>query len=176
MSFHVVKSRLAWLPESKLPKHGAALAIPSNDHLWMISGPGLDLKKIHGKELELEAVRLGPVETGTVAVTPGDVTGFANLFHVAVTGQDLRWVEGAGDKAAEALLERAVRMKIEDLLVYPFYRGTHAVRPEAAREMLGGFLRVMERGISVKTVQVLVADAEEQRLLHDIFLQLLAGA
>lgn len=176
MSFHVVNSRLVWLPESKRPKSGAALAIPSNDHLWMIAGPGLELKKAHGKELELEAVRQGPIEIGSVAVTSGEAIGFGHLFHVAVTGQDLQWVPGAGNKAAEALLDRAARSKIEDLLVYPFYRGTHAARPEAAREMLGGFLRVMERGITVKTVQVLVADAEEQRLLHDIFLQLLSGA
>lgn len=176
MSFHIVKSRVAWLSESKRPKSGPALAIPSNDHLWMISGPGLDLKKAHGKELELEAVRQGPVELGSVAVTAGEGTGFTHLFHVAVTGQDLQWAPGAGDKGAEALLDRAVRMKIEELLVYPFYRGTHAARPEAAREMLGGFIRVMERGIPVKTVNVLVADAEEQRLLHEIFLQILAGS
>ena len=61
MSFHIVKSRIAWLPESKKPKSGAALAIPANDHLWMISGPALELKKAHGKELDLEAVRQGTV-------------------------------------------------------------------------------------------------------------------
>jgi hypothetical protein len=176
MSFHIVKSRIAWLPESKKPKSGAALAIPSNDHLWMISGPGLELKKAHGKELELEAVRQGPVELGSVAVTAGEGTGFTHLFHVAVTGQDLQWVQGAGEKGGEALLDRAVRMKIDELIVYPLYRGTHAARPEAAREMLSGFLRVMERGIPVKTVQVLAADADEQRLLHEIFLQILSGS
>jgi hypothetical protein len=142
----------------------------------MISGPGLELKKVHGKDLELEAVRLGPVEVGEVVVTAGAGTGYEHLFHAAVTGQDLRWVDGAGDRATEAVLERAVRMKLEELLVYPLYRGTHAARPDAAREMLAGCLRVMERGIPVKTVQILVADIEEQRLLQDIFLQLLAGS
>jgi len=176
MSFHIVKSRVAWLSESKRPKSGVALAIPSNDHLWMISGPGLELKKAHGKELELEAVRQGPVELGSVVVTSGEGTGFTHLLHVAVTGQDLQWTPGAGEKGAEALLERAIRMKIDELVTFPFYRGTHAARPEAAREMLSGFIRVMERGIPVKTVQVLVADAEEQRLLQDIFLQILSGS
>ncbi|MCA9730244.1 MAG: hypothetical protein KC729_21345 [Candidatus Eisenbacteria bacterium] len=176
MSFHVVKSRLAWLPESKLPKTGRALVIPANDHLWMISGPGMELKKQLGKEFELDAVRLGPVEPGEVVASSGAGTGYDHLLHAVVTGQDLQWQTGVGEKAAVALLERAVKMKLDELVVHPFYRGTHAARPDAAREMLTGFLRVMERGIPVKLVQVVVQDNDEQRLLQDLFLQLLANA
>lgn len=176
MAFHIVNSRLTWLPESKKPKTGAILALPANDHLWMISGPGLEVKKAVGKELELEAVRLGPVAPGELVWTSGDACGYRFLAHAAVMGQDLRWQVGAGAAAAKNLLRGAAERKIDEIVTYPFYRGAHGSRLDAAREMLGAFLGAMETGIPVKSVIVLVADDEEQRFLQELFLQLLSAA
>jgi len=176
MSFNVVNTRIVWSVASKAPTTGAALAIPANTHLWMGSGPGLEIKKTQGKEFELEAVRQGPAETGDVVFTDGTPLGFNHLIHVVVMGQDLQWVEGAGDRAGESLLRRCEEKKIRDVVAHPFHRGVTTATLEPAREMLGSFLRVMEEGVAVDCVTVLVADSDEQKLLQDLFLQLLSGS
>lgn len=173
MSFHVVNTRITWALPKKAPSEGDALVIPANDHLWMGSGPGLDLKKAHGNEIELEAVRLGPIEPGGVAVTAGPGTGFAHIFHAVVAGQDLQWVEGAGAKAVDALLAEAKKRKINRLVAHPLHRGMNAEKMSASKEVLGAFLSVLEAGSPVKEITVLAQDDEEWKLFQDLFLQLL---
>jgi hypothetical protein len=85
-------------------------------------------------------------------------------------------MNGSGATAARNLLRGAAERKVAEIVAYPFYRGVHVTRVDAAREMLGAFLTAMESGISVKSVQVLVQDDEEHRFLQDQFLQLLAKA
>jgi O-acetyl-ADP-ribose deacetylase (regulator of RNase III) len=173
VSFNVVNTRIAWALPKKAPTEGEALVIPANDHLWMGAGPGLDLKKAHGKELELEAVRLGPIDPGGVAVTSGEGTGFRYLFHAVVSGQDLHWIEGAGAKAVEATLAEATKRKVSTLVVHPLHRGMHADRMQAAKEYLGSFLSALEAGSSVREITMLAEDDDEWKLFQDLFLQLL---
>ncbi|MEZ4651392.1 MAG: macro domain-containing protein [Candidatus Eisenbacteria bacterium] len=176
MTFHVVNSRIGWALPKKAPQEGEALVLPANDHLWMGAGPGLEIKKAHGNEIELEAVRLGPVPLGGVAVTPGGPTGFTHLFHAVVSGQDLKWVEGAGEKAVAAVLAEAERRKIGSLVFHPLFRGMHADKMAAAKEFLGAFLPVLEAGSAVKEITVLTEDDAEWKLFQDLFLQLLTRA
>lgn len=176
MSFHVVKTRIGWVLPQKAPSTGEGLVIPANDHLWMTAGPGLELKKRLGKEVELDAVRFGPVAPGVVVVTTPPGTGFTHLFHAVVSGQDLHWLPGAGAQAVENLLAEATRRKVATLLVHPFHRGVHGDRIHAAKETLGAFLRVLEAGSSVREITVLVENDEEWKLYQDLFLQLLKAA
>jgi hypothetical protein len=165
-----------WLPEEKRPANADGLAIPANDHLWMVSGPGLELKKSLGKEFELEAVRQGPLAPGSVAATSGEPCGFRFLYHAVVMGQDLAWIPGAGETAARALIERATRDKAGAIVVYPFYRGAHGRREEPAREMLRGFLRALQEPTAVRSLTVLYAQADEKGLLQEAFTRLLSEA
>lgn len=176
MTFHVVNSRIGWALPKKAPTEGEALVLPANDHLWMGAGPGLDIKKAHGNELELEAVRLGPIPLGGVAVTAGGPTGFTHLFHAVVSGQDLQWVEGVGEKAVAAALAEAEKRKITALVFHPLYRGMHADKMAATKEFLGAFLPVLEAGSSVKEITILAQDEDEWKLFQDLFLQLLTRA
>ena len=176
MSFHVVNSRIAWLLEESAPEKGEALGIPANTHLWMGSGPGLEIKKSQGKDFELEAVRQGPAELGEVVFTDGSPLGFKHLIHAVVMGQDLQWAEGAGDRAGEAFLRECAARKIGHVVTHPFHRGVTTASMDPLREMLGSFLRVMEEGIAVENVTVLVKDIEERNLLQNLFLQLLTGS
>jgi hypothetical protein len=176
MAFRIMKSRLEWHPEASRPATGDMLVIPSNDHFWMLAGPGLELKKTLGKELELEAVRQGPVEPGALAVTPGEAAGFRLLVHAAVTGQDHQWVAGSGVLAMKACLEQAVRERCATVVVYPLHRGVHGRPEEPTREMLEGLLDGLQAGRGALTVLVLYRDAEEKELLHRTFLHLLSHA
>jgi hypothetical protein len=174
MAFRILNTRLDWMPEGEKPASGEALVFPANDHLWMLSGPGLELKKSLGKEVELEAVRQGPVEPGALVVTSGEAAGYRLLFHAVVMGQDLQWIRGAGTRAVASVLDRAAREKVSSLHVHPLFRGVHGRREEPAREMLGAFLEGLEAGSTLKSVSILYAGAEEKAFLNDILVRLLA--
>lgn len=174
MAFNVIRTKLEWADENKRPPEGDVLVIPANDHLWMGSGPGLELKKSLGNEFELEAVRLGPLEAGAVAVSPGGGSGYRWLYHAVVAGQDLQWVPGAGRRAMEAAVRRANDSKAESMWIWPLYRGLHAPKAEAAREFLAGLLVGLERGGTLTRVQV-AALPDERPLFQQLFLNLLSG-
>jgi len=175
MAFHILNTRLEWLEESQRPASGEALVIPANDHLWMLSGPGLELKRGHGKEFELAAVRLGPLEPGEVAVTAAEAAGFRWLFHAVVMGQDQKWAAGSGYRAARGVVERAAREKVSSLMAYPLYRGVHGKREEAAREMLSGYLEALQEPNTLRQVGILYHDAEEKSLLQETLVRLLGA-
>lgn len=175
MAFRILGTRVEWLPEGEKPPAGDVLVIPANDHLWMLSGPGLDLRKAHGKEIEIAAVRLGPLEAGKVAATSGAACGYRWLHHAVVVGQDLGWVEGAGRAAARESIALAKRASAASVVFYPLYRGTHGRREQPAREMLAGFLDGLGEVSGIKTISVLYQGAEEKALLHETFLRLLSA-
>jgi hypothetical protein len=175
MAFRILGTRVEWLPEGERPATGDVLVVPANDHLWMLSGPGLDLRKAHGKEIEIEAVRQGPLEAGKVAVTSGTPGGYRWLYHAVVMGQDLEWTEGAGRSAARESITIAKRASASLIVFYPLYRGIRGRRERPAREMLAGLLDGLGEASGIKTVQVLHQGAEEKALLHETFLQLLAA-
>jgi hypothetical protein len=176
MAFRILGTRVEWLPEGERPAAGDVLVIPANDHLWMLSGPGLDLKKAHGKEIEIEAVRQGPLETGQIAVTAGSPCGYRWLHHAVVMGKDLVWVEGAGRAAARESIGIAKRASAAGIVFFPLYRGVHGRHEQPAREMLAGLLDGLDGVTGIKTVSVLYQSAEEKALLHETFLQLLSAS
>jgi hypothetical protein len=174
MAFRLYGTRIDWLAETERPRTGEVLVIPANDHLWMLNGPGLELKKAYGKELELEAVRQGPIEPGQVVATDGRALGFRALYHAAVMGQDAAWIEGAGGTAMAAAIDRAIREKAVELVCYPLYRGAHGRKEAPAREMLAGLFGAVREGIPLKQIRVLYLTADEKTMLHEIFLRLLS--
>ncbi len=176
MTFNVVNSRIGWVLAEKMPKEGPALAIPANDHLWMGAGPGLELKKSLGNDLELEAVRQGPVAAGETVSTPGTGTGFETLFHLAVCGQDLTWVPEAGGKATQALIEQCETKKIREILIHPLHHGVHGDAMVAMKEVLKALMETLEEGRRIDLVQFVMKDQEEWQLHQDMFLQLLLRA
>jgi hypothetical protein len=175
MAFRILGTRVDWVAEAEKPATGDVLVVPANDHLWMLSGPGLELKKVHGKDLEAEAVRQGPLDPGQVAVTPGTACGYRWLHHGVVSGQDLDWVEDAGRAAAAESIRKARKSSAATVVFYPLYRGAHGRREQPAREMLAGILEALGEGTGIKTVSVLYQGAEEKALLHETFLQLLSA-
>lgn len=174
MAFHLYGTHVEWLSESDLPRSGEALVVPANDHLWMLSGPGLAMRKAHGKEIELEAVRQGPVAPGSVVSTAGAVLGFRLLYHAVVMGQDLAWVEGSGGPAMKTVVSQALRDKVSTLVCYPFYRGAHGRKEGPAREMLGGLFGAVTERVSLSRIQFLFETPQEKTLLHETFLRLLS--
>jgi O-acetyl-ADP-ribose deacetylase (regulator of RNase III) len=68
---------------------GDAVANAANDRLWMGSGVAGALKRKGGDEIEIEAMRLGPIPRGSVVCTGGGRLKAKYVIHAAVMGQDL---------------------------------------------------------------------------------------
>ena len=64
MSFQFVHTKVMIAPSAPPWPEADALVLPTNDYLWMATGPALDVKQMTGDEIELAAVRQGPVDPG----------------------------------------------------------------------------------------------------------------
>jgi len=69
--------------------HADAIVNAANNHLWMGAGVAGAIKRAGGSEIEAEAVKLGPIEVGEVAVTGAGTLAARHVIHAAVMGQDL---------------------------------------------------------------------------------------
>jgi O-acetyl-ADP-ribose deacetylase (regulator of RNase III) len=66
-----------------------AVANAANDRLWMGAGVAGALKRAGGEEIELEAVKLGPIPLGSAVATGAGRLPARWVIHGAVMGQDL---------------------------------------------------------------------------------------
>lgn len=66
-----------------------AVVNAANNHLWMGAGVAGAIKRAGGDEIEAEAIRLGPISVGEVAITGAGRLPARHVIHAAVMGQDL---------------------------------------------------------------------------------------
>ena len=66
-----------------------AVVNAANTHLWMGAGVAGAIKRVGGDEIEAEAIRLGPIFVGEVAITGAGKLWARHVIHAAVMGQDL---------------------------------------------------------------------------------------
>lgn len=128
MAFQFLKTRVSLvLTDAQWPE-AEGLLLPSNDYLWMAAGPALTIKQRAGEEVEIEAVRSGPVSLGQVVPTKSGALPFEAILHLAMMGQDLQLTEAAATSAMRAGIREASERKWARVIVHSFLatgRGTH---------------------------------------------------
>src|SRR5436309_7487239 len=67
-----------------------AIANAANDRLWMGSGVAGALKRAGGKQIERDAMALGPIPVGTAVATGAGTLRAQWVIHGAVMKQELR--------------------------------------------------------------------------------------
>ncbi len=67
-----------------------SLVNAANNRLWMGGGVAGALKRAGGKEIEVEAVKKGPIPIGEAVVTGAGKLKARYIIHAAVMGQDLK--------------------------------------------------------------------------------------
>ena len=67
-----------------------ALVNAANNRLWMGGGVAGALKRVGGKEIEVEAIAKGPAPIGEAVVTGAGKLKAKYIIHAAVMGQDLK--------------------------------------------------------------------------------------
>jgi O-acetyl-ADP-ribose deacetylase (regulator of RNase III) len=66
-----------------------AVVNAANDHLWMGGGVAGAIKSRGGPDIEQQAIRLGPIPVGEVAVTGAGRLPARHVIHAVTMGQDL---------------------------------------------------------------------------------------
>lgn len=167
MGITPIPAAQAGLPEAD------ALVLPTNDYLWMAAGPALDLKKRAGEEVEIEAVRAGPIGLGEVVVTSGGKEKLRAILHAAVMGQELQVDAQAAARAVRSALVLANEKRWERLLVHSFLATGRATRPESLTAALGALVETLLDGSSLRDVTLLAQDDHERSVLHEGLLRII---
>ncbi len=92
-----------------------AIVNAANNHLWMGSGVAGAIKSKGGIEIEQEAIKKGPVETGEAVVTTAGKLKSKYVIHAAVMGQDLKTNQEHIRDATLNSLKRAEELELNSI-------------------------------------------------------------
>jgi len=173
MAFHFMHTHVEIVPAGGTWPDSDALLLPTNDYLWMAEGPALQIKKQAGEEIELEAVRQGPIPMGEVVATHAGQLPFSGILHAAVMGQDL---QVDGEAAAEAVrrgIKTACEKKWGRLLIHSFLGAGRGTRHEVAHVVLRALVDELLGGRQLHVVSLLALNETERSVLHEALLHII---
>ena len=104
------------------------VANAANDRLWMGAGVAGALKRAGGAEIELEAMKLGPIPLGSAVATGAGRLAARWVIHGAVMGQDLRTDAGLVRRTTASCLELADELGCRSLALPAFGTGVGGFR------------------------------------------------
>ena len=175
MPFQFVRTRVEIALATAVWPDADVLVLPTNDCLWMAAGPALDVKKAAGAEVELSAVRMGPIPIGENVVTGAGSLPLAGIIHAAVMGQDLQVKDDGAASAIRGSLETAVQKRWVRVLIHSLLATGHRTRPETLRSVIGSLVDSLLEGSPLREVTLLAADQTERTILHEAVLHNIQG-
>jgi len=92
-----------------------AVVNAANNYLWMGAGVAGAIKAKGGVEIELEAMRLGPIEPGQAVTTTAGRLRTRYCIHAAAMGQDLVTSAELIARAARSALAEAERLELDSV-------------------------------------------------------------
>ncbi len=100
-----------------------AIVNAANNHLWMGAGVAGAIKRKGGKEIEVEAMKQGPIPVGEAVVTSAGKLKAKYVIHAAIMGQDLTTSEEYIEEATLNSLKRAEELEIVSIAFPAFGTG-----------------------------------------------------
>lgn len=100
-----------------------AIANAANDRLWMGAGVAGAIKRAGGEDIELEAMKLGPIPLGSAVATGAGRLHARWVIHGAVMGQDLRTNDALVRETTRACLGLADELGCSSLALPAFGTG-----------------------------------------------------
>ncbi|MCD6097410.1 macro domain-containing protein [bacterium] len=131
MEVRVGKARIRVVLGDITEQDTDAIANAANDHLWMGSGVAGAIKSKGGEEIELEAMKQGPIPVGSAVITGAGRLPQRYVIHAAVMGQKLEATEDSIRDATCSALMLCEEKKISSVSLPAF--GTGVGRFPAAR-------------------------------------------
>jgi O-acetyl-ADP-ribose deacetylase (regulator of RNase III) len=124
-----------------------AIIVPANESLFMTSPLARSVKRLAGESVELEAVRQGPVESGTAVVTGGGRLAAPYLIHAVAIGHELRGDPARLQGALDAAFTMAARLSLPRVAMTPIGLERGAFTPaEAAAQLMDVIERRSRQG------------------------------
>lgn len=135
--------------------HADAVVNAANNHLWMGAGVAGAIKRAGGEEIEAEAVRLGPIAVGEVAVTGAGRLAARHVIHAAVMGQDLIPSADSIRRSTHNALATADELKLESIAFPALGTGVGGFALDRCAEIMIGEVRNFEPASLQKVIFVL---------------------
>ena len=136
-----------------------AIAIASNDRLWMGGRVADAIKRKGGEDIESEAMKQGPVQNGEIVVTTAGELPAKHILHAVIMGQDLKPSEESIRTGTRNLLSKADELGIQTIAMPAFGTGVGKFPPrQAAQSMVE---QIIDALLDSKTLQ------EVRLILHN---------
>jgi O-acetyl-ADP-ribose deacetylase len=113
-----------------------AIVNAANNHLWMGAGVAGAIKHKGGREIEDEAIKLGPIEVGEAVTTGAGKLKARYVIHAAAMGQDLRTSDRLVSKTMESALNQAELHEIESIVFPALGTGVGGFPVERCAELM----------------------------------------
>lgn len=143
-----------------------AIANSANDKLWMGSGVAGAIKKRGGEEIELEAMKKGPIPIGEVTVTSAGNLPMKNVIHAVVMGQDLKTSEEYVRNATRNTLKTADELPVTSIAMPAFGTGVGQLHADdCSRIMIEETVNALLDATNLLNVKIVLNDPG----IYDIF-------
>jgi len=174
--FHIFGTRVDLRLGEPAGLEAEGLVVAANDHLWMGSGAALALKQAGGEEIEIEAVRQGPLTLGSAVATGAGKLGFRRAYHAVVMGQDQKTRQEALEPALKAALGLAGRDRLASLAIAPLESEELAgAFREAAGHIVAALSDALGGETALKSVTLVVSKEDSREAYRRAFHEWLGG-
>lgn len=119
MLVHIGKARVVIEKGDISDQEVDAIAISANDRLWMGDRISEALKHKAGEDIEIEAMKQGPAEIGSVVDTTAGDLAAKYILHTVIMGQDLKPTEESVQQGIKNLLIKADTKGLRSVAIAP---------------------------------------------------------
>ena len=145
-----------------------ALVNAANNHLWMGGGVAGALKRAGGKEIEDEALAMGPIPVGDAVATGPGALKARYVIHGAVMGQDLRTDADKIRQTTRSCLQKADELGIKSIAFPALGTGVGGFPlRECARIMFNEAHRFLAGKTSLELVTFVLYDDRSYRAFEN---------
>jgi len=151
-----------------------AIVNAANNEFWMGAGVAGAIKSRGGREIESEAIALGPVEPGECVITRGGRLAARFVIHAAVMGQDLKTSAVLIDRATRNALATAETHQLESISLPAFGTGVGGFPiDECARIMIAAIRAHATPATSLRLIRLVLFGRGAYEMFARVATQLL---
>jgi len=139
-----------------------AIVNAANTHLIMGGGVAGAIKRAGGKEIEEEAIRLGPISIGSAVATSAGKLKAKFVIHSPTMELDFKTDESKVRLATRAALKKAEELKVKSIAFPALGTGVGGLAKDlAARVMVEEIKKHIESGTGLRKVILVDINAEQ---------------
>ena len=157
MQIHIGKTKVIIEKGDISEQNVDAIAIASNDRLWMGGGVADAIKRKGGEDIESEAMKQGPAKNGEIVITGAGELSAKHILHTVIMGQDLKPTEESIKIGTRNLLNKADELGLKSIAMPAFGTGVGKFPArQAAQSMVEQIIDVLLESKNLQEVRVIL--------------------